>query len=417
MGGGKPKESPVQGERILSGLIACNHVPDEILTDHPDRFRAMLIESANPVHSLAGSQKWRDALDALDFAVCIDVAMTETARRCDYVLPAASQYEKAECTFFTLEFPENDFQLRHPVFEPLEGTLPEPEIHARLVKELGVFTDDELEPLREAAKSGAAGVRRGVLRRHGGQATPEPRDLGGPLRDAGQGGPARRAWRRPQRCGGWRIGSLLANGPSLARAGYDGETLEQGEKLFQAIIDNPQGIVFSVDPVRGDLEPHGVPGSEGVAGGRRAGARTPGAGGRSHGRSQHRLSAGAVGGRAPVVHRQHDHARPRVAQEGQGRGAAHLAGRRVGARRVEDGSRVRVVTRAGAAETVAEVSDTMRSGHISLPNGFGLDYPDEVGEHRISGIAPNELTSIDDRDWFAGTPHHKHVPARVELVG
>ena len=84
---------------------------------------------------------------------------------------------------------------------------------------------------------------------------------------------------------------------------------------------------------------------------------------------------------------------------------------------VEDGSRVRVVTRAGEAETVAEVSETMRSGHISLPNGFGLEYPDEVGEHRISGIAPNELTSIDDRDWFAGTPHHKHVPARVELVG
>jgi formate dehydrogenase len=32
------------------------------------------------------------------------------------------------------------------------------------------------------------------------------------------------------------------------------------------------------------------------------------------------------------------------------------------------------------------------------------------------GVAPNELTSSDDRDWFAGTPHHKHVRARLEKV-
>ena len=33
-----------------------------------------------------------------------------------------------------------------------------------------------------------------------------------------------------------------------------------------------------------------------------------------------------------------------------------------------------------------------------------------------SGIAPNELTSLDDRDKFAGTPHHKFVPAKIEAV-
>ena len=80
-------------------------IPDEILTDHPDRFRAMLIESANPVHSLPDSARMREALAALDCVVVIDVALTETARCADYVLPASSQYEKWEATFFTLEFP------------------------------------------------------------------------------------------------------------------------------------------------------------------------------------------------------------------------------------------------------------------------------------------------------------------------
>ena len=28
----------------------------------------------------------------------------------------------------------------------------------------------------------------------------------------------------------------------------------------------------------------------------------------------------------------------------------------------------------------------------------------------------NELTSEEDRDWFAGTPWHKHVRARLEKV-
>ena len=53
--------------------------------------------------------------------VVIDVAMTETARHADYVLPAASQFEKCEATFFNLEFPRNTFHLRHPLLEPLAG--------------------------------------------------------------------------------------------------------------------------------------------------------------------------------------------------------------------------------------------------------------------------------------------------------
>ena len=34
------------------------------------------------------------------------MAMTETAQLADYVLPASTQFEKAEATFFTFDFPE-----------------------------------------------------------------------------------------------------------------------------------------------------------------------------------------------------------------------------------------------------------------------------------------------------------------------
>ena len=125
LGGGadgrRAEPTPVTGHRLVTGLVPCNVIPDEILTDHPDRFRAMLVESGNPVHSLADSHRMREALRALDLVVVIDVALTETAREADYVLPAASQYEKWECTFFNLEFPHNVFHLRRPLFEPTAG--------------------------------------------------------------------------------------------------------------------------------------------------------------------------------------------------------------------------------------------------------------------------------------------------------
>ena len=104
--------TPVSKHRLITGLVPCNVIPDEILSDHPDRFRAMLIESGNPVHSIADSRRMREAMQALDLVVVIDVALTETAREADYVLPASSQFEKWECTFFNLEFPHNVFQLR-----------------------------------------------------------------------------------------------------------------------------------------------------------------------------------------------------------------------------------------------------------------------------------------------------------------
>ena len=98
--------SPVAGARLIGGLIPCNVIPEEILTDHPDRYRAMIVESGNPLHSVADSQRMREAMRALDVSVCIDVFMTETARQSDYVLPATTQYEKFEATFFNFDFPQ-----------------------------------------------------------------------------------------------------------------------------------------------------------------------------------------------------------------------------------------------------------------------------------------------------------------------
>ena len=55
---------------------------------------------------------------------------------------------------------------------------------------------------------------------------------------------------------------------------------------------------------------------------------------------------------------------------------------------VADGKRARLITRRGSVEVLVEVSDRVRRGHLSLPNGLGLDYP-ATDVQRISvGVGP-----------------------------
>ena len=55
----------------------------------------------------------------------------------------------------------------------------------------------------------------------------------------------------------------------------------------------------------------------------------------------------------------------------------------------------------------------MQPGHISLPNGMGVTYP---GGEDVVGVALNSLTSGARRDKFFGSPWHKNVPARIEVL-
>ncbi|RLB52879.1 MAG: molybdopterin oxidoreductase family protein, partial [Deltaproteobacteria bacterium] len=81
------------------------------------------------------------------------------------------------------------------------------------------------------------------------------------------------------------------------------------------------------------------------------------------------------------------------------------------------GDRARVTTARGTAVVTVEVTDTMQSGHISLPNGHGMSSAHERAvDDGAEGASPNELTDVTSRDPFAGTPWHKFVPANVEAL-
>ena len=92
-------------------------------------------------------------------------------------------------------------------------------------------------------------------------------------------------------------------------------------------------------------------------------------------------------------------------------------------KQVTAGSMVRLSTRRGSVEVAVEPNPRMRPGHISLPNGMGLTSGEAVPHADAArevpprvGIAPNELTSSDDRDGLSGIPMHKHVRARIDVL-
>ena len=400
--------TPVTGAPIISGLVPSNAVPEEILTDHPDRFRAMIVESANPAHSLANSAACREAFQALELMVVVDVAMTETARLAHYVLPAASQFEKPEATFFNFEFPRNGFQLRRPLLEPLSGTLPEPEIWARLVRALGVVEDADLRPLRDAAQQGRQAYAEALL---GAMATnPTVKRLLayvlyetlGPTLPAGLAGAAA--------IFGLAQKTALTYPDAVRRAGY-----HDGNALFDAILNSPSGVTFTVHNYEDDfaLISHAdhkialeIP--EMVDDIRSLTAAAP------------QLTTPEL----PIVlsvgerraYTANDIFRDPSWRKRDADGALRVSVEDAQTLGLVDGSRARITTAVGSAEATVEITETMLAGHAALPNGFGLDYTDDDGRTVVPGVAPNALTSTDWRDPYAGTPWHKHVPARIEAL-
>lgn len=401
---GEGPRSPVVGAPIISGLVPANVITEEILTDHPARYRAMLVESSNPVHSLADSARMREALRALELVVVIDVAMTETARLADYVLPAPTQFEKFEATFFNFDFPRNMFHLRHPVLPAPEGVLPEPEIHARLVEAAGALTDEDYAPLRAAAARGRMEFAQAFLAV---VADPAKRRLAPVLlyRTLGPTLPHDAAaaavlWAAAHEC-------ARKNPEGVAKAGH-GSGLEAGERLFEAIIDGPHGVEITHDDY--DVSWQRLPD------------------GRIHLDVPELLAAVAALRERPTPRQDPDW--PFVLSAGERRAfTANTIMRDPTWRRrdpegrlrmsvtdatrlgVAAGDLVRLTTRRGSADVAVDPTDAMQPGHISLPNGLGLTGPTST-----TGVAPNELTAAEDRDEWAGTPWHKHVPARLEAL-
>jgi anaerobic selenocysteine-containing dehydrogenase len=125
----------------IAGFHPPNVLPEEILSDHLKRPRAVINCAANPLRSYADTAAYEKAFAKLDLLVVIELAMTETAALAHYVLPARSGLESYDATFFPWTYPEIYFQIRQPALTPLGERKECGQIFTGIAREMGLLPE------------------------------------------------------------------------------------------------------------------------------------------------------------------------------------------------------------------------------------------------------------------------------------
>ena len=419
--GGKRRESPDEREARLwrtvttdfpaiTNVYPPNVMPEEIMSDHPDRIRAVIVNTANPLRSYADTSAFEKSFEKLDLLVTVEPSMTETAALSHYVLPARSAYESWDGGFRG-GYPNIFLQFRQPVVEPVGEQIEAGEIFVRLADRLGLIPEIP-ETLYQAADSGdrsAFGAALiGLM-----QSNPE----------VGKKIPYILAKTLGKQLDSVHLASfwgLLQNlSPSFQemaqRVGFQpGPGL--GEEIFQAIQAHPEGLwIGKVDEDKWDhLQALATED------------------GRIH------LDVPEMAQWVQEIEPEMEASKleedkekyPFIMSSGLHwdlnantgmRDPDWNKGKRACAALMHpgdaeefgfsDGQMVRVRTEAGEETIELQVTGKARSGYIMIPHGFGLVY-----QGKTFGANANRLAKNTHRDRIAATPLHRYIRCMVEAA-
>ena len=426
----------------IMGTFPPNVLPEEILSGHDERPRAVIVSGSNPLRSYADTTAYEEAFGKLDLLVTMEIAMTETAALSHYVLPARSGYESWDSTFFAWNYPEVFFHMRPPVVKPEGERLECGQIYTRLARGLGIVPEVPAYPERGCGKRhlfihprpfriheeepegdeghalcpcgdpGAQVTIRQTRPPCGACCSPCP----GPPGETphAPGFPSPSAWSilaRPGRVAS-AVGAAVRYG-SFAPLMALHPNILQSEMLYSHLLEHPEGIWIGKLDLEANMKELRTPDKKihlhipeleeplkGIDPESERKALTPD--------SQY-----------PLILNAGRHTR-NVANTLM-RDPAWLKGKRgctlaihpedAAALGIGDGETVRVTTQAGSAQIGAEVSADVRKGQVLIPHGFGL-----VHRGVAYGVNVNSLTKNTHRDFLAATPLHRYVPCRVERV-
>jgi anaerobic selenocysteine-containing dehydrogenase len=389
-----------------AGSFPPGAMPEEILSDHPERLRAVYVSACNPLRAYPDTTAFEKAFGKLELLVVSDIVMSETARLAHYVLPCRTFYEAWDVTFFPWTYPGVYLQLRRPIVDPPDQCREAAQIHTMLADKLGL-----IPPIPAALQQAAEGDRITFGAKMMEWAATEPKAMSSmPFVLAKTLG---RVWDSAAKAGLW---GLLMTAPKVfqknaARAGFE-PGMDQGDRIFQALLDTPEGLwvgrvdtdhpMDSIKTPSGKIEIH-IPELEEQARALNAVAEA----------ENLQLPA-----EFPLILNAGRHLKynantlMRNPEWNQGKRACTVAVNPADAESLglQDGQQVRVSTAAGSEVGELQTTDQVRRGMVLIPHGFGLVY-----KKQVYGINVNRLTKNTHRDPL-GTPLHRYVPCRVEGV-
>ena len=389
-----------------AGSFPAAAMPEEILSEHPDRLRAVHVSACNPLRAYPDTAAYENAFGKLDLLVVNDMVMSETARLAHYVLPCRTYYESWDATFFPWTYPDVYFQLRRPIVDPPAQCLEAAQIHTLLAQKLGLIPEIP-DGLQQAAGGNRLNFGANLMQWAG----TEPGAMTGmPFVLAKTLG---REWDSAAKAGLW---GLLMTAPKMfrenaARAGF-APGMDQGDRIFQALLDTPEGLsvgradlenpMDSIKTPSGKIEIH-IPELEEQARSLDAASES----------EDLKLPA-----EFPLILNAGRHMKynantlMRNPEWNKGHRACTVALNPADADALSltDGQQVHVTTAAGSEVGELQISDQIRQGTVLIPHGFGLIY-----EGQVYGLNVNRLTKNTHRDPL-GTPLHRYVPCRLEAA-
>jgi anaerobic selenocysteine-containing dehydrogenase len=389
---------------VAAGSFPPGVMPEEILSDHPERLRAVHVSACNPLRSYPDTSAYEEAFNKLELLVVNEIVMSESARLAHYVLPCRTFYESWDGTFFPWTFPGVFFQMRRPIVTPPDQCYEATQIFTMLADKLGLIPEIP-DSLMEAARGDRLAFGAKLMEWAGSQpdALPKmPFVLAKTLGNAWDSASLAALW-------GMLMTAPKAFQENAVRAGFE-PGMDQGDRIFQAILDTPEGLwVGKVDPENnmanirtpsGKIEVH-IPELEEKAKGLDAASEADDL---------------KMPENYPLILNAGRHMKfnantlMRNPEWNKGKRACTVALSPVDAEALglSDGQQVRVTTEAGSEVGELEVTEQVRQGMVLIPHGFGLIYDGDV-----YGINVNRLTKNTHRDPM-GTPIHRFVPCRVE---
>ncbi|MFJ9874252.1 molybdopterin oxidoreductase family protein [[Kitasatospora] papulosa] len=364
--------SRVSGHPEAKGELPVSALAEEIETPGEGRIRALIVVAGNPVLSAPDGDRLDRALaDGLDFMVSVDPYLNETSRHADVVLPPPPPSQGAHFDFALNSLAvRNQVRYSRPAVPLEDGRMDESEILARLVLAVGGMHGAPPEAVDDRA-IGAALAKAGA-----------PASLAGEL--TGRTGAER------------RLDLMLRLGPY-------GLTLEQllahphgidlgplKPRLPEVLRTRSGRIELLPAPIAADL-----PRLRASLGARPAGLVLVG---RRHLRSNnswmHNVPALRGGSNVCTLQIHPDDAA------------------RIG---LADGDTARITAAGGEVEAFAEITDSVRTGVVSLPHGWGHSRPGT----RMSvagddpGVNVNQLLDGTLLDPLSGTAVLNAVPVTV----
>ncbi|WP_163340709.1 molybdopterin-dependent oxidoreductase [Desulfopila sp. IMCC35008] len=422
----------------IMGYFPPNVFPEEVLSNHPERLRAAIVSSSNPLRSFADTTAWEEAFNKLDLTVTIDISMTETAELSDYVLPARSPYESYDGSFFSWNYPEIYFQFRQPIIQPAAktketgliiaeiadavGLVPElPDfLYSAAKKDRMTFTMALLTYIQKNPKYRRS-IPHIIAKARAGHTESNNLDTLWGLLLASPGtfrkNAARAGFPPPKSL---KAATDIAKWPKIVKATLAYRSLvplaaltpqiAQSEKLFTTILKSKSGLWIGMTDENNMKELRTKDGKiqlyieemeEWLA------EITPETEEKALGSDTSYPLILNAGRHSP----QNANSLMRKPDWNKGRRTCTLAMNPADAEQLDlsDGEFVMIITEATSERIELELSEDVRKGQVLIPHGFGLKY-----DGRTYGIAVNRLTKNTHRDRLAATPIHRYVPCRVE---